>query len=102
MKALVIVLLLVVVGGEAGASIREERQEQVRNLPNGYRALGEACLKKGSFNCCISSVRTMSLGNYEPAVLNDGVYECPQGYVKNMQRCIDTYQWCEPEQKESK
>ncbi len=102
MKTLVIVVLCVLCAAEAGASIRRAQEEQIRNLPIEYRRFAEACLEKGSSSCCFSSARAMATGNYQPAAVNNGIYECPGGYVAHVQGCGDSSQWCKPEKKESK
>jgi hypothetical protein len=76
------------------------RKEEIKKLPAEYQTLAEGCLDKGSFNCCMSSVRRMANGKYVQAgAFKNLVYECPEGYTANMLRCEDTYVWCEPVKK---
>lgn len=55
-----------------------------------YDQLEREC--EGS-SCCISSVRTMRMLD---AVLATNRETCPQGYERDMLRCIDSYVWCVP------
>lgn len=44
-------------------------------------------------SCCLSSLDIMRQGGYKEADENGN---CPDGFEKNMQKCITTFQWCEP------
>ena len=68
------------------------KRVEVCRFPDYYQKLASQCLQKGSYSCCISSVKNMRQGNYriEP---ESG---CPEGFNRNMLKCIDTFIWCEP------
>lgn len=68
-----------------------KREYQISKLQPYYKDLAEKCKEKESFSCCFASVKAMSAGNYK--LLEDG---CMEGYMGNMLKCVDTYQWCEP------
>jgi hypothetical protein len=71
------------------------RKLEISSYPEYYKKLAIECESKESYECCISSVRNMFNGNYTLAL--EG--ECPEGYLKNMLKCIDTYVWCESSNK---
>lgn len=67
------------------------------NIDVDYQALAESCKQRGSVNCCMSSLRTMRENNYFPASEDDsGNYSCPEGFNRNLIRCIDSFIWCQP------
>jgi hypothetical protein len=95
--------MFVFCAGDVHASIRSDREDAVKRLPNEYRPVAEDCLSKGGFDCCMSAVRTMVSGDFPQANLKDGDYICPQGYVEKTRQCVESYHWCEPQkQKVSK
>ena len=57
---------------------------------NHYDVLEEKCDGDG---CCVSSLETMRDNNYKEADENGN---CLDGFKMNMQKCITSYQWCEP------
>lgn len=74
------------------SDIPNEQKSDISKLPDYYRNLAKECESRASYSCCISSVNYMADGNYtlEPET------GCPEGYQRNMLRCIDTFKWCEP------
>ena len=58
-----------------------------------YQKLSEECTTKTSYSCCIASVNAMKSVNFI-LMPEQG---CPEGYIKNMMKCIDSLEWCEPE-----
>ncbi len=101
MRIILIILFVCIVQGCAKAE-DASRLKEIQELPAEYQELGKSCLAKTSFNCCMSSVRNMAAGKYAQAVMTDGRYQCPEGYVNNMLRCIDSYSWCEPKEEVQK
>lgn len=75
-------------------------QAEIAQLPQDYQALGQQCLERGSFNCCMASVKTMAKGGYRQASEFKSLEDegCPKGYRRNILRCIDSFAWCEPVQ----
>lgn len=65
---------------------------EVSGFKGYYHELAQQCEQKGSFGCCIASVRAMESGNYKLSENNI----CAEGFAPNMLRCIDTFKWCEP------
>ena len=68
------------------------RDEPPKDWAPYYQQLARECQKRGSPNCCMASVGAMVKGNYQLTPASG----CPDGYVGNMMRCIDSYRWCEP------
>lgn len=100
MRNILIILLVFMVQG-CGQAEDLSRKEEIKKLPAAYQALGEGCLTRGSFNCCMSSVRQMANGKYiEAGAPKDGAYQCPDGYTGNMLKCESTYVWCEPKKED--
>jgi len=70
-------------------------KKEINSYPDYYKQLAEKC-ESNSGNigpgCCISSVRDMVIGNYKLEPENG----CPEGYQRNMLKCIGSYKWCEP------
>jgi hypothetical protein len=60
-----------------------------------YESLEEECQRRTSRGCCMASFRVIKENGYFLA--SEGG-TCPDGYSPNMMRCIDSYQWCEPEE----
>ena len=51
-------------------------------------------------SCCLSSVDNAEQANsliYEESSLND--ITCPDGFAPDMNKCIDSYKWCFPDNK---
>ena len=69
-----------------GDTLRHTKED-----PAYYRHLSRECLKKGSVSCCMTSLRRM-MAHHSREVPPQG---CPEGYVPNMLRCVDSYRWCE-------
>jgi len=68
-----------------------------------YDALAQECKQKDSVSCCMASIRVMKENNYIPASKDASEnYNCPEGFNKNMMKCIDTFRWCEPVKSNSK
>jgi len=69
-----------------------KQENGISKLPDYYKNLAKECKSRSSYNCCMSSVNNMANGNYklEPET------GCPDGYQRNMLKCIDTFVWCEP------
>jgi hypothetical protein len=67
-------------------------KKEINSYPDYYRQLAQECQAKRTGGCCMSSVQNMLSGNYK---LSPGS-GCPDGYKRNMLKCIDSYQWCEP------
>jgi hypothetical protein len=58
-----------------------------------YDRLAKDCDTRGSKSCCLASVLAMRRGGFQPASPEGN---CPAGTTRNMMRCEDSYQWCEP------
>lgn len=58
-----------------------------------YNRLAKDCEQRGSKSCCLASVLAMRRGGFQPAPPEES---CPAGTSRNMMRCEDSYQWCEP------
>lgn len=58
-----------------------------------YQNLSQQCESKPDLGCCLASVENMQAGNYQLA--SEG--KCPSGYERNMSKCKDSYQWCQPQ-----
>ena len=65
------------------------------NTQNYYDKLANECKSKQSESCCLASVEAMKQGGYTLAPAEG----CPAGYQPNMMRCIDSFRWCQPEEK---
>ncbi len=63
-----------------------------KTVPDYYKNLTKECELKGSYNCCMTSVKIMEGGGYK-LMPETG---CPKGYQGNGLECIDSYGWCEP------
>ncbi len=57
-----------------------------------YWHLGLDCRRSADVSCCLTSVRRMQAQHLKLA--EQGM--CPEGYKRNMYRCLGSYQWCEP------
>jgi hypothetical protein len=68
------------------------RRIEINRFPSYYQNLGNQCLQKSSYGCCIASVRVMRSGNYK--LSENGT--CGDGFMPNMMKCIDSFKWCEP------
>jgi hypothetical protein len=102
MKIIWFVLLWVFVCQGCAKAEDASRRKEIQELPAEYQALGKDCLSKESFDCCMQSVRNMADGKYALATITNGRPQCPQGYVNNMLRCIDSYTWCQPKEEVQK
>jgi len=56
-----------------------------------YASLAKECRKD---SCCISSARFMA--DYDLLLAENG--KCQEGFKTNQEQCVDSYQWCEPNQ----
>ena len=63
---------------------------------NYYDVLEKKC---AGDNCCLASLKTMRENNYKEA---DENRKCPEGFNRNMMRCITSYQWCVPMEEDCK
>lgn len=57
-----------------------------------YQGLAKQCELKQSVGCCLASVNAMQAGSYQLPING----KCPDGYDREMMKCIDSYQWCQP------
>ena len=64
-----------------------------QEIENYYNLLENKC---AGDSCCLSSLGTMKQGGYMEADENGN---CSNGFKMNMQKCITTFQWCEPIEK---
>jgi len=92
-----IVTVLVMIGIYA-VRVAALPKSEISQLPPEYQVLAEDCSKADSFNCCMSSVKTMAQGKYQLAKNPDDLSSqaCPSGYQRNLLRCMGTKVWCEP------
>jgi hypothetical protein len=60
-----------------------------------YELLKDGCDNE---SCCLSAVKYMEDGGFTEA--KDG--NCPDGFNSNMLRCISSYKWCEPGNKNNR
>ena len=63
-----------------------------------YEKLANECKSKQSESCCLASVEAMKQGGYTLVPAGG----CPAGYQPNMMKCIDSFRWCQPEEKSMK
>lgn len=89
-------LVLVIVTGlliHQNYRLKQEVSNTSANTSNSYyENLKQQCNQKQSKGCCLSSVVTMESGGYKLA--EGGI--CPVEFKKNVNLCIDSYEWCEP------
>ncbi len=71
----------------------EEQPSGAENDPGYYDDLAQVCRDKQSVSCCMASVNRMKEDGLKLAS-EDG--SCPEGFVRNMMRCIDSFRWCQP------
>ncbi|MCK5123357.1 MAG: hypothetical protein KAQ87_04405 [Candidatus Pacebacteria bacterium] len=82
--------------GEYGKNrINNQITKPVNQEENYYDVLEKKCDGDG---CCLASLKVMRENNYKEADKNGN---CPEGFNRNMMRCIISYQWCEPIKKNS-
>ncbi len=67
-------------------------KNKINNYSDYYKQLIEGCKSKNNQSCCISSVQYMQNGNFKLAPKSG----CPEGFQKDMLKCIDSYKWCRP------
>ncbi len=75
-----------------------EKQDDANNKQESkfdyYESLREKCQDKKSINCCLASVDAMEKKRVK--AVGSG---CDNGYKKSMLKCLDSYTWCEKDEK---
>lgn len=59
-----------------------------------YESFREKCEESG---CCLSSVNNAEQAKsfiFKENTLGEVI--CPEGFIPNVNKCIDSYQWCSP------
>lgn len=74
------------------------QERQVIEFDTYYDLLIAQCSNKQNEICCLASEKQMEAGGFELA--ENG--QCPAGYMRNMLRCPDSFQWCEPTNDETR
>ena len=69
------------------------QQNAINEIPAQFQQLAKSCENTTSFSCCMSSVNTIAKNNYTVITPDE---KCPQNYSRNMNKCEDSYIWCEP------
>ena len=57
-----------------------------------FEKLAKRCEQSESSNCCLASIKEMKRGLFKEAIDDS----CPQGFKRNLMRCISSLAWCEP------